>query len=116
MVTVEAIDTKGLDIREKGGLRGGAQQVSDRRLFMQLLAFGDAPDSSRLIEPLTDSGLEGVLYEDVNDPRGVALLTWSDNPDHFICRVRPFLNRDEFAKLVQKPEYTMMGRTYSIGY
>lgn len=111
MVFVES-----LDIREKGGVRGGEQQVSDRRLFMQLLAFGEAPESARLIEPLEDSGLEGVLYEDANDPRGVALLTWSDNPDHFICRVRPFLNRKEFADLAFKSEYTMMGRTYSIGH
>jgi hypothetical protein len=111
MVFVETID-----IREKGGVRGGEQQVSDRRLFMQLLAFGDAPESSRLIDPLEGSGLNGVLYEDVNDPRGVALLTWSDNPDHFLCRVRPFLNRDLFGELSFKPEYTMTGRTYSIGY
>ena len=105
-----------LDIREKGGIRGGEQQVSDQRLFMQLMAFGNAPESERLIEPLQDSGLTGVLYEDVHDPRGVALLTWSDNPDHFICRVRPFLNRHAFAELSLKPEYTMMGRTYAIGH
>jgi chlorite dismutase len=105
-----------IDIREKGGVRGGEQQVSDRRLFMQLLAFANAPESDRLIEPLEGSGLSGVLYEDVNDPSGVALLTWSDNPDYFVCRLRPFLNRAAFAKLTLKPEYTMMGRTYSIGY
>jgi chlorite dismutase len=116
MVCVEGTDTKGLDISEKGGVRGGAQQVSDRRLFMQLLAFGDAPDSDPLVEALEGSGIEGVLYEDVNDPRGVGLLTWSDNPDHFVSRVRPFLNRGAFAGVTLKPEYTMMGRTYSIGH
>ena len=35
-----------LDIREKGGMRGGEQQTSDRRLFMQLLAFGNAGDTA----------------------------------------------------------------------
>ena len=54
--------------------------------------------------------------EDVNDPRGVALLTFSEDPEYFVDRVRPLLNHDPFVALTQKPEYTMMGRTYSIGY
>src|SRR5258708_10083164 len=41
-----------LDIREKGGVRNGAPQGSDRRLFMQLLAFGDAEDTSSLVRAL----------------------------------------------------------------
>ena len=31
-------------------------------------------------------------------------------------RVRPVLNGPGFSTLLQKPEYTMLGRTYSIGY
>src|ERR1044071_4590795 len=62
------------------------------------------------------SGLSGVLYEDVNDPRGIALLTFSEDPGVFIDRVRPLVNSALFAGLTQKPEYTMLGRTYSIGY
>ena len=34
----------------------------------------------------------------------------------FVDRVRPFLNEAPCAPLVQKPEFTMLGRTYSIGY
>ncbi len=105
-----------LDLREKGGLRAGEQQTSDRRLFMQLLAFGNVRDVSRLTEGLATSGMEGVLYEDANDPQGVALLTWSDNPDFFVTTVRAFLNRDTFSGLTPKPEYSMMGRTYSMGH
>jgi chlorite dismutase len=56
------------------------------------------------------------LYEDVNDPRGVALLTLTQEPAVLVDRVRPLLNASPFAALVQKPEYTMLGRTYSIGY
>ena len=97
-------------------MRAGAQQTSDRRLFMQLLAFGNAVDSAALIAALDASGMEGVLYEDANDPRGVALVTWSDNPDFFVTTVRSFLNQLPFASLVLKPEYTMMGRTYAIGH
>ena len=41
-----------LDIREKGGVRDGERQVSDRRLFMQLLAFGDSTESGALARAL----------------------------------------------------------------
>jgi chlorite dismutase len=105
-----------LDIREKGGVRGGAQQVSDRRLFMQFLAFGDARDMGALEEALTKSGIEGVLYEDANDPRGIGLLTWSDDPNFFVGTVRPVVNQGPFAALTLKPEYTMLGRTYALGH
>jgi hypothetical protein len=105
-----------LDIREKGGPRHGQPQVSDKRLFMQLQAFTGVHDAQPLIDALDHSGLEGVLYADVNDPLGVALLTWSDDPEHFISTVRLFLNRDPFALLQLKPEYAMLGRTYSIGH
>jgi chlorite dismutase len=57
-----------------------------------------------------------VLYEDMNDPRGVALLTLTQDPNVFLDRVRPLLNGPSFTGLKQKPEYTMVGRTYSIGY
>ncbi len=97
-------------------MRGGEQQTSERRLFMQLLAFGNAGDTGKLAAALADSGLEGVLYEDVNDPRGVALLTWTDNPEFFVTSLRAFLNTGRFSELVVKPEYTMMGRTYAIGH
>lgn len=97
-------------------MRGGEQQVSDRRLFMQFLGFGDARDIGSLTDALTDSGLEAALYEDANDPRGVGLLTWSDDPDHFVGKVRAFVNAGPFAALTFKPEYTMMGRTYALGH
>jgi hypothetical protein len=105
-----------LDIREKGGVRAGVQQTSDRRLFMQVLAFGGARDTEKLKAALENSGLEAVLYEDVNDPYGVGLATWSDDPDFFIAKLRPFLHGSAFSELTLKPEYTMMGRTYAIGH
>lgn len=106
-----------IDLSEKGGVRAGVQQTSDRRLFMQLLAFGDAPDTAALINDLEDSGLEAVLYEDLNDPFGIALLTWSDNPEFFISKLRPFFRQSAaFRDLTPKPEYTMIGRSYALGH
>ncbi|MEQ1869274.1 MAG: chlorite dismutase family protein [Vicinamibacterales bacterium] len=104
------------DLSEKGGNRNGEPQRSNDRLFMQFMAFGGCPDVRLHAEALATSGISGVLYEDVNDPQGVGLLTLSQNPADFVERVRPLLNRPEFASMMQKPEYTMLGRTYSIGY
>src|SRR6185503_9538664 len=105
-----------LDIREKGGVRNGVQQVSDRRLFMQLLAFGDAENTQTLTRALEAARIPGVLYADANDPHGVGLLTWSEDPDFFVSKLRDFLRKPEFASLTPKLEYSMLGRTYSLGH
>jgi chlorite dismutase len=104
------------DLSEKGGVRNGVPQRSDRRLFMQFLAFGGCTAVRPVVSALEQSGLTGVLYEDVNDPRGLAVLTLDEHPDVFVDRVRPLLNTAPFENLRQKPEHTMLGRTYAIGY
>jgi Chlorite dismutase len=104
------------DISEKGGMKNGEAQRSDRRLFLQFLAFGGCETTRPLAEAASAAGITGALYDDVNDPRGVALLTLSEDPAYFLDRVRPMLNGPSFRPLVQKPEYTMLGRTYAIGY
>ena len=97
-------------------MKDGQKQRADRRLFMQLLAFGGCSDTRALVDRLAASGIPAVVYEDMNDPRGVALLTLSEDPQFFFDTVRPLLNAAPFSALTQKPEYTMVGRTYSLGY
>ena len=63
------------DLSEKGGLKDGQPQRSDERLFMQLLAFGDCDDSGAVARQLAQAGIDGALYEDVNDPHGIAVLS-----------------------------------------
>jgi len=104
------------DLSEKGGVKNGQPQRSDERLFMQLVAFGGCPDTRPLVAALAASGIAGVLYEDVNDPRGIALLTFDQDPAAFVHPVRTLLNAPAFSRLTQKPEYTMLGRSYAIGY
>ena len=104
------------DLAEKGGMKDGEPQRSHDRLFMQLLAFGGCGDTRPLADALARAGVSGVLYEDVNDPRGLALLTLSQDPAFFVDRVRPLLNAAPFAALAHKPALTMFGRTYSLGY
>jgi len=103
-------------LSEKGGLKDGVAQRSDDRLFMQFLAFGGCDDAGAVARHLESAGLEGVVYEDVNDPRGVAVLALSRAPESFVERVRPALTSGPCAPLVLKPEYSMLGRTYAIGY
>ena len=97
-------------------MKDGQPQRSDARLFMQLLAFGGCPDAAAVGKHLAGSGVDGVVYQDANDPRGIAVVTLAEKPEAFVERVRPALNNGPCASLVLKPEYTMMGRTYALGY
>jgi chlorite dismutase len=104
------------DVAEHGRTAGGGVTSLDRRLFMQLQAFGDAGDTAALSSAVEGAGIVGVLYEDVNDPAGVALLTISETPDTFVDELRGFLRAAPFSELEPKPEYTMLGRTYALGH
>jgi chlorite dismutase len=101
-----------VDVRE----RGANQQASDRRLYVQLQAFGGARDPKGLIGALEASGFEGVLYQDVNDPRGVAVLALGEDPAFFVHGLREILGSEPFASLDLKTELTMFGRTYASGF
>ncbi len=109
-----------VDVADRGAAIDGVPQRLDRRIFMQLLVFSAAPggDAARAIVELGEAfeaaGVDGVLYEDVNDPRGVGVLTWSDDPAHFVETVRPILAARDDLDL--RPEFTMLGRSYTIGY
>lgn len=106
---MERPKVKAPDISEKGA--GG--QSSDRRLFMQLLAFTDCPDTAPLIDAAKNAGLNATVYEDVNDPTSCAILTWTEDPADFVTKLRPMV---QSLDLMVNPEYTMLGRTYSLGY
>ncbi|MGD2077722.1 MAG: chlorite dismutase family protein [Chloroflexota bacterium] len=105
-----------LDLSEKGRASDGRVISSDRRLFMQLFAYGGCQDRRPAIDALADGGLDAVLYDDINDPQGIAVLTMSSDPDDFLGPVRRVLNSSPFVDLQFKPEYTMFGRTYALGY
>ena len=96
--------------------RGANQQVLNRRLFMQLQVFGGCLDPGKLVSTLELRRTQAVLYQDVNDPRGVGLLTMHEDPVFFVTTLRDLVNTDPFRSLNQKLELTMMGRSYSSGY
>lgn len=105
-----------LDLREKGGAKEGVPQFSDRRLFMQLTAFGGCRDTHKLLGALGGTGVDCVLYEELNDPTGVAVLAMSEDPALLLTKLRRELTTGAFADLTVKPELAMLGRTYALGY
>ena len=69
-----------VDIQEHGMDRDGTKTFSDRRLFMQLQVFGGCTNRNAVVEELERRSVEGVVYQDVNDPRGVGILTMDEGP------------------------------------
>ena len=104
------------DLSEKGGLKNGTQQRSDNRLFMQLLAFGGCADTAAAAASIATAAITTVVYEDLNDPAGIAILAITPQPDAFVNELRPLLRQGAFASMTLKPEYSMLGRTYALGY
>ena len=100
---------------EKGAPRSGVPQTSTRRLYLQLQVFGGCKDSDALVAAVEKSGLEAVVYADVNDPFGVGLLTIAEDPELFVTQARDFITSSPFAELDQKPDLTMIGRSYAMG-
>jgi chlorite dismutase len=110
-------DKTGLpDLSEKGRDVHGQVIRSDRRLFMQLLAFGECSNLDAVIEAVRKVKTPAAVYRDINDPLGIAIMTASEDPDFFLGPWRDLFHQPVFNDLMPKPEYTMMGRSYSIGY
>jgi chlorite dismutase len=94
----------------------------DRRLFMQLIGLectGSLAPSDAIAsigDTLARSEVPVVIYEDVNHPRGFAVLTFSEAPEDFVSKVRPVLSAATESGVVVRPELSMLGRTYSTGF
>jgi hypothetical protein len=104
------------DLAERGGMKNGQPQRSDERLFMQLLVYSGCRDSRAVSDALSNAGVEGAVYEDANDPQGVAILSVTKDPNFFLDTLRPLLKGPAFRELEAKPDLTMLGRTYALGY
>jgi hypothetical protein len=111
-----------IDTREYGGKKGTERQSMDRRLYMQLLVV-DAPAghsgddlAARLGDACATGGVPAVIYADAMAPQGVGLLTWSEDPAHFVRAVRPVFAREGVSHAVLRADYSMIGRTYATGH
>jgi chlorite dismutase len=112
-----------IDVFEHGGKREGERQSMDRRLFMQLLVF-DVPSGDHAVDEtaahlalvLGHRRIAGVVYADAMSPRGLGLLTWNEDPAHFVRMVRPLFSLESLAYVAPRNGWAMIGRTYATGH
>lgn len=105
-----------LNIQEKGAPIDGAPQFSSKRLYMQLQVFGNCSNPQPIQQAFQSSGLEGVIYLDVNDPYGIGVLSMTEHEEDLPGKVRSFFHQSAFKGLLLKTEMSMMGRSYSSGH
>ena len=104
------------EVREMGKGPGGEDIYADKRLFFQLQAYSNCTDIQPIIDALAEANVQAALYENVNDPHGIAIMSYSEDPEYFVSDLRTILNKEPFTNLTHEPEFTMIGRTYTIGY
>jgi chlorite dismutase len=56
------------------------------------------------------------VYADAMAPRGVGLLTWSEDPAHFVRGVRPIFSAPSLLSATVREGWAMIGRTYGQGH
>src|SRR5687767_3442714 len=114
----EASEGLKIDVWERTKGHAGPVQAMNRRLFMQLVGYEctEGLDPERAIgtlgAALDETRASAVIYADMNNPRGIALLSWSEDPADFVTRVRPTLSQPALRGLQSLPALTMIGRTY----
>ncbi len=112
-----------IDVSERASDHtGGNPRSMNRRLFMQLLVYrvnaDENPDivCQALGASLDAVGSSGVVYRDVNDPRSLGVLTWSEDPAHFVTKVRSALIAPSLRGMTLREDFSMLGRSYAVGY
>ena len=103
-----------IDLSEKGRGSTGIQLSLDKRLFMQFMAFHGQRDV--MIKQLKAKSIQAVVYQDVNDASSFGVMVYCQNPSYIIDKFQPLLNTLAASSLTQNHDFTMLGRTYSIGY
>jgi len=110
-----------VDLNEYGGKKDGERQAMNRRVFLELLVF-DAPDANgvviaeRLAALVRERKIPSVVYADAMSPQGVGLLTWSEDPAHFVTNVRSLFATEGLRGVTFRKDWSMMGRSYATGH
>jgi hypothetical protein len=110
-----------IDVREWGGKKDGERQVLDRRMFFQLTVWSAegarADEREALHARLRKDRIPSVVYDDANAPARIGVLAWSEQPADFVTRLAPAFRGELIERgWTQCHEYTMLGRTYSLGH
>lgn len=85
-------------------------------LFMQLQVFTDCADHGAIIEAVRASGLTAAVYENVNDPRGAGIVVATEDANELLDRGAEMFRAGPFRDCTPVPSFTMLGRTYLVGY
>ena len=101
--------------------RGAGGQTLDRRLFVSLRVATQCTDTAacavavaRTLESYPD--LRAVAYGDWRDPRGVGLLLMGEDPAALLDAGAAVDHHDAWECLKPRFDFSMVGRTYSLGY
>ena len=108
-------DDSAPDLLEHGAPVRGVAQSLDTRLFVQLQVFTGCLDTTAAVDAVRRSGLAAALYANLNDPRGIGVVTMAEDPGVFAGRFRDLLTASPFCELTPMPDFTMIGRTYAQG-
>lgn len=112
----ETTDNVGnIDLSEKGRSAEGKPVALDRRLFMQFMVYRNV-NIDLLVEQFENISAQAVIYQDLSDSKSIGIMVYCENPSYIVDQIQPILNRTEFAEMEYREEFTMVGRTYSIGY
>ena len=104
------------EVKERGAASPeGVPQLLDRRLWVQLQVYTDCARPQMIIDAFKASGLEGAVYADVNDPRGVGLLHLTEDPSTLTGAWREFQLSPPCQGLRRVPGLAMIGKTYGLG-
>lgn len=95
--------------------REGIPQAVDERLFLQLQVFTGVRDQQLLVDEFSVKRAEAVIYADLNDPFGVGILMWDQDPAELNRKTREFYRSSSLEGAAIRPEFTMLGRTYAFG-
>jgi len=103
----------GIDLSEKGRGEAGKPVSLNRRLFMQFMGFrnGNIEELAGLFE---NASAQAVIYQDIHDASGFGVLAFCEDPGYIVDEIQPLLRTQK--DLEYREEYTMLGRTYAIGY
>ena len=116
---VSESDTKeadgNIDLSEKGRGPEGKPVSLDRRLFMQFMAFRNA-NLEFLTGEFERVSAQAVIYQDLNDAKGIGVMVYCEDPGYIVDQIHPILNHERLGEMEYREEFTMIGRTYSIGY
>ncbi len=112
----ETTDNVGnIDLSEKGRSAEGKPVALDRRLFMQFMVYRNV-NIDLLVEQFENISAQAVIYQDLSDSKSIGIMVYCENPSYIVDQIQPILNRTELAEMEYREEFTMVGRTYSIGY